>query len=112
MQIQFDPNQEYQRDAVNAVLDLFDGQSKSEAHFSVVREFSLGTQLSGLVRTERALGNQLTLTEPKLRQNCHAVQERNDIDSASSGTALEGWELPSLGTAERVNDFETGCVRV
>jgi type III restriction enzyme len=103
MQIQFDPNQEYQRDAVNAVLDLFDGQSKSEAHFSVVREFSLGTQLSGLVRTERALGNQLTLTEAKLRQNCHAVQERNDIDSASSETPLEGWELPSLGTPGDVN---------
>jgi type III restriction enzyme len=103
MQIQFDPNQEYQRDAVNAVLDLFDGQSKSEAHFSVVREFSLGTQLSGLVRTERALGNQLTLTEPKLRRNCHAVQERNDVDSASSGTPLEGWELPSLGSAGDVN---------
>jgi type III restriction enzyme len=103
MQIQFDPNQEYQRDAVNAVLDLFEGQSKSEAHFSVVREFSLGTQLSGLVRTERALGNQLTLTEPKLRQNCHAVQERNDVDSANSGTPLEGWELPSLGTPGDVN---------
>jgi type III restriction enzyme len=103
MQIQFDPNQEYQRDAVNAVLDLFDGQSKSEAHFSVVREYSLSTQLSGLVRTERALGNQLTLTEPKLRQNCHAVQERNDIDSADSGIPLEGWELPSLGTAGDVN---------
>ena len=103
MQIQFDPNQEYQRDAVNAVLDLFDGQSKSEAHFSVVREFSLGTQLSGLIRTERALGNQLTLTEPKLRQNCHSVQERNDIDSVSSATPLEGWELPSLGIAGDVN---------
>ena len=98
MQIQFDPNQEYQRDAVNAVLDLFDGQSKSEAHFSVVREFSLGTQLSGLVRTERALGNQLTLD--RSRSSARTVMRCKSVTTLTlpvPSTPLEGWELPSLG---------------
>ena len=36
MKLQFDANQSFQIDAVNAVADLFDGQRKSTADFSIV----------------------------------------------------------------------------
>ena len=75
----------------------FDGQSKSEAHFSVVRESPLGTQF-GTCSHSAGAGQSVDVNRAKLCQNCHAVEERNDIDSASSGTPLEGWELLLLGT--------------
>jgi type III restriction enzyme len=36
MRLQFDPNQQFQLDAVNAVVDLFDGQERGAHEFSVV----------------------------------------------------------------------------
>lgn len=97
MQIQFDPRQQYQLDAVNAVVDLFEGQTKSEAQFSVVREAAVRGSLSGMIQTERGLGNQLTLSELKVRDNCRTVQDRNDIDGPNRDTPLESWDLPALG---------------
>ena len=97
MQIQFDPRQQYQLDAVDAIVDLFEGQTKSETQFSVVREAPVRGSLSGMVQTERGLGNQLTLSELKVRENCRTIQERNDIDAPGRDTALESWELPALG---------------
>jgi len=35
MKIQFDPNLEYQQEAIRAVTDLFDGQEICSSNFSV-----------------------------------------------------------------------------
>jgi type III restriction enzyme len=37
MKLQFDANQPYQHDAINAVVDLFDGQPRGAPEFSVIR---------------------------------------------------------------------------
>ncbi|MEQ1814317.1 MAG: DEAD/DEAH box helicase family protein [Candidatus Nitrotoga sp.] len=83
MKIKFDSNQPYQRDAINAVLGLFDGQPLSTGAF----EFDLaGTgSLAGL--TELGLGNQLTLDEVALLRNLQAMQLANKLPASK---ALDG----------------------
>jgi hypothetical protein len=36
--LQFYPNQQYQLDAISAVMDLFDGQSMGAPEYSVIHE--------------------------------------------------------------------------
>ena len=89
MKIQFDPNQPFQRDAVAAVTDLFDGQPCGAPEYAVIKlgEF-LGQDHTGL-----GVGNRLLLAEARLRENLRAVQTRNDIEVADPTAAPEAWDL-------------------
>jgi len=93
MKLQFDPNQPHQRDAVAAVVDLFDGQPLGAPEFSVLRLGRWDGLLEGQDRTELGIGNRLMLDEERLRANVRKVQERNDIEVADPAAPLEGWEL-------------------
>jgi len=62
----FDPNQQFQLDAIEAVVDLFDGQ--------VVNELELVIPEGG---TSAAIPNRLSLPEGTLLDNLRRVQERN-----------------------------------
>lgn len=65
-------NQKFQTDAVNAVVDLFEGQEKQSATFSVVKEAQ-----TSLFRKEFGVGNALLIDNKKLLENMHSVQKRN-----------------------------------
>ncbi|MBX9620256.1 MAG: DEAD/DEAH box helicase family protein [Hyphomicrobiales bacterium] len=93
MKLQFDPNQTFQLDAVNAVADLFDGQPQAAGDFSVIKLSSSDGLFEGQERTELGIGNRLILNEDKLRANARFVQERNDIEVADEAAALESWEV-------------------
>ncbi len=83
MKIRFDSNQPYQRDAMDAVLGLFDGQPLSSGAF----EFALSDvgSLAGL--TELGLGNRLALDEAALLRNLQTVQQANKLPASA---ALDG----------------------
>ena len=88
MKLQFDPKQEYQLDAVNSVVDLFEGQPLERSDFSVVFQ-TMDTELfAGQSRTETGSGNQLLLNEETILKNLQVVQERNLLDVRDS---LESW---------------------
>ncbi len=76
MKIRFDGNQAYQLDAVNAVLDLFDGQPLAAGAF----EFSLSNERG--LPSELGIGNELMLDEAALLANLRKVQVRNGIAAA------------------------------
>jgi type III restriction enzyme len=78
MKIKFDSNQQYQREAIDAVLGLFDGQPLKAGAFEF--EIAAGT-LSGL--SELGIANQLTLDEQTLQSNLHAVQEMHSLPKAA-----------------------------
>ncbi|MCP4541814.1 MAG: DEAD/DEAH box helicase family protein [Chloroflexi bacterium] len=69
MELQFDPKQEYQLYAIQAIVDLFTGQPRVETGLS----FTPG------VASFAAVPNRLDLSESQLLANLHAVQERNQI---------------------------------
>ena len=80
MKIQFDSQQQYQLDAVNAVVDVFDGQPLAGGQF----ETSLGIGFGGAM-TEMGFGNQLELSPEEILANIQTVQERHEIKLVEPG---------------------------
>ncbi len=81
LKLKFQSDLQYQRDAVNAVVDLFDGLPRS------VSQFSMSTATSGhLHLTELGVGNMDPGTDfdSILLDNLHSVQEGNKIDRTDS----------------------------
>jgi len=69
MELKFDARQEYQLDAIEAIVGLFEGQPRIEADL----RFAPG------VSSFAAVPNRLDLSEAELLDNLHAVQEQNGI---------------------------------
>jgi type III restriction enzyme len=83
MEIKFDSNQQFQIDAVNAIVDVFEGLPLGgEERFRLRSE--IGGMFKGIEMTELGFGNNLTLTDADLFKNLHIVQERNGIDKITS----------------------------
>src|SRR5438067_9069284 len=93
MKLQFDANQPFQLDAINAVADLLEGQPQGAPDFSVVQTGAWEGLFAGQVRSELGAGNQLLLPDTKLRANAREIQLRNDIEVSDPNAALEAWEL-------------------
>jgi type III restriction enzyme len=100
VKLQFDPNQQYQLDAVAAVVDLFDGQPQGAPEYAVINMGEQGGLFAGQAQTELGVGNRLLLDDEKLLANTRAVQERNEIDDGARRAVpqqrvvpLQAWEL-------------------
>src|SRR5687768_7011504 len=93
MKLQFDPNQTFQRDAVAAVTDLFDGQPQGAPEYAVIQMGALEGLFEGQARTELGVGNRLLLADEKLAANTRVVQTREDIEVEDPAAPLEGWDL-------------------
>ncbi|MFZ4774424.1 MAG: type III restriction endonuclease subunit R, partial [Terrimicrobiaceae bacterium] len=94
MKIQFDPKQQYQIDAVNAVVELFDGQPLEKPDYSVIFQ-TMDTELfAAQARTELGVGNHLAIFRDRLLQNLRAVQERNDLELSED---VLGWQWSGTG---------------
>ena len=76
MKLKFDPTLEYQRHAIDAVVGIFDGQLMAQSSF----EISQTPGGLGVVQTELAIGNDVTLDREKILENVRAIQERNEIE--------------------------------
>ncbi len=80
MKLQFDAKQAFQIDAVNAVVDLFDGQPLNKGDFQISFEAKGQGLFGSLIQTELGLGNALAIDRGTLLKNLQQIQERNDID--------------------------------
>jgi len=81
LKIKFDGNQPYQLDAIDAVVNLFEGQPLREGAFS----FSLASPTELL--SELGLRNALALDDAALLANLHKVQAANELPESA---ALDG----------------------
>jgi len=82
MKLQFEPDLDYQLDAIAAVCDLFQGQEECRTEFTVSR--NLGHQLPGFQEGELGVGNRLLLPDDALLDNLRQVQLRNGIHPEES----------------------------
>lgn len=78
MKLKFDPTLQYQQDAINAVVGVFDGQPFAQSAATAFQALQIG----GLFQTELGMGNRLTIGDEDLLKNVHAIQEANDIERA------------------------------
>ena len=72
-------NQDFQTDAVNAVVDLFTGQEKTHSTFSVVEENQM------MLMNDFGIGNALYIDRNTLSDNMHAIQKRNLLPMTDLG---------------------------
>ena len=86
MKLKFDPNQQYQLDAIDAVIDVFAGQRKLDGTSFGGQEILGfdGQQLS--LEAAVARGNILELSNEQLIKNTRAVQERNKLKKSDVTT--------------------------
>jgi len=73
LRLQFDPNQPYQLDAIQAIADLFDGQPRIET------ELRFNEDPGQFGAAFAAVPNRLDLAPAELLENLYLVQERNHI---------------------------------
>jgi type III restriction enzyme len=86
MKLKFDPALQYQKDAIDAVVDVFAGQP-----FALTGAMAFQSlQIGGLFQTELGMGNRLMLPDDEIFKNVHAIQEANDIEKVAS---LQGREF-------------------
>ena len=79
MKLHFEPNLDYQLQAIEAVCDLFRGQEACRTEFTVTMKLP-GQQLTlGVAETDLGVGNRLTLLDDQLLQNLRDVQLRGGL---------------------------------
>ena len=101
MKLSFDPNLDYQQQAVRAVCDLFRGQEINRTEFTVTTQRSTAVdpavptvQVSGSVPTvqgelelvgpELGIGNQLSLRNEDIQRNLKELQLRNGLSPSET----------------------------
>ncbi len=86
MKLKFDPSLHYQQDAIDSVVNVFDGQPFGQTGAMAFQSLQIG----GLFQTELGMGNRLTLHADDVLANVHAVQEGNGVEKVD---VLQGMEF-------------------
>ncbi len=81
MKLTFEPNLEYQQEAIGAVVGLFEGQTLDDS------DYRYGMREEGQLDFIDGIGNHLALTDEQILANLQKVQQHNDIAVSRS---LEG----------------------
>jgi len=105
MKLKFRSDLKYQRDAIDAVVDLFEGQPLARG------ELEIGSP--GALFSELGYGNRLVLSAEALAENLRRVQERNGIENVGDGglqttPCLVGDADPRGGIPHFSVEMETG----
>lgn len=98
MKLEFDGHQDYQLDAIQAVIDVFEGQPLAKGNFEV----SLKSEVSSLAFSDNGITNHLALTHEQILENIQAIQTKNGL--IISDKLEESGEIPFNFTIE----METG----
>ncbi|WP_037320388.1 DEAD/DEAH box helicase family protein [Salegentibacter sp. Hel_I_6] len=74
MKLTFEPNLQFQQDAIKSITDVFEGQPLEDA----VQEFDLGDK--DVLNLINGVGNKLILSEEQILTNLQSIQQANDIE--------------------------------
>jgi len=84
MKLHFEPNLDYQPQAIEAVCDLFRGQETCRTEFTVTGIGADPQKRLGFAENDLGIGNRLTLLDDELICNLNAVQLRNSLPPTAS----------------------------
>ena len=82
MKLHFEPNLDYQHDAIEAVCDLFRGQELCRTEFTVTAA-TAGQLALSFAESDLGIGNRLTLLDDEVLTNLNDVQLRNGLAPSS-----------------------------
>jgi type III restriction enzyme len=84
MKLHFEPDLDFQLQAIEAVCDLFRGQEICRTDFTVTRQ-ALGGQFAlAFAQNDLGIGNRLSLLDDEILKNLNDVQIRNGIAPSST----------------------------
>lgn len=88
MKLHFEPNLDYQLQAIEAVCDLFRGQEICRTEFTVTHS-AVGSQMAmDFAESDLGIGNRLTLLDDEIVKNLEDIQLKNGL--APSGSLSSG----------------------
>ena len=104
MKLHFEPNLDFQLQAIEAVCDLFGGQEVCRTEFTVTRDSAEPQALLAYAKNDLGIGNRLTLLDDEILKNLKSIQLRNGLppsDALDSGDFYHvfGTERPSTWAA-------------
>ena len=88
MKLHFEPNLDYQLQAIESVCELFRGQEICRTEFTVTRDAADVQMRLGFAQNDLGIGNRLTLLDDELLKNLSDIQIRNGLapaDALASG---------------------------
>lgn len=83
MKLHFEPNLDYQLQAIEAVCDLFRGQEACRTDFTVTMKLPTAQATLGIAESDLGVGNRLTLLDDQVLQNLADVQLRSGLEPSS-----------------------------
>jgi len=100
MKFQFDPNLDFQHEAINAVVDLFDGQEVCQTNFTVVPlKHDPQTALPGM-ENDLGIGNRLRLLDEDIHKNVNNIQLRNGLAPSEAPGSMDFTVEMETGTGK------------
>ena len=79
MKLHFEPNLDFQLQAIEAVCDLFRGQEVCRTEFTVTRDPAETQARLAFAESDLGIGNRLTLLDEEILDNLKAIQLRNGL---------------------------------
>jgi type III restriction enzyme len=79
MKLHFEPDLDYQLQAIEAVCELFRGQEVGRTEFTVTRDAQDAQMRLGFAQNDLGIGNRLTLLDEELLHNLRDIQIRNGL---------------------------------
>ena len=84
MKLRFEPDLDFQLQAIEAVCDLFRGQEICRTEFTVAQVTQAWLALSGNTENDLGVGNRLTLPDDQILRNLNDIQLRNSLPPSAS----------------------------
>ncbi len=84
MKLHFEPNLDYQMQAIEAVCDLFRGQEVCRTEFTVTMQTEKSVMQGYDEPSQLGVGNRLTLLDDELHKNLADIQLRNGLPPSST----------------------------
>ena len=85
MKLHFEPNLDFQLQAIEAVCDLFRGQEICQTEFTVISNPTMSSQGQlAFAESGLGIGNRLTLLDEEILENLNDIQRRNGLSPSSS----------------------------
>ena len=82
MELKFDSELDYQKEAIASIVDIFNGQRITQSNFTVLSNIDeVGTV--GKLVTEHGVGNKLELDEEDMLKNVNKIQLKNGLKQST-----------------------------
>ena len=89
MKIKFDPNQDFQLDAIRSIVDVFKGQETCQTNFTVTTAREDQMRLDYAAGNDLGIGNRLKMLSEDILANVNQVQLHNGLAQSESLESMD-----------------------